>query len=68
MRIRSEEEYIKDWQELIKLASRNDISGFYKRYAKYLKDNGLISAERRTLYRMANGVVAQLEEAQVSKT
>lgn len=57
-RVKQEKEY---WTQLKKLASDDDVIGFYKLYAKYLDWNNVISPDRRAIYKMANKVVELIE-------
>ena len=44
------------WGELARLAKENNIKGFYRVYAEYLKAHGVISPDRKILYDMARAV------------
>ncbi len=50
---------IEAWKRLTALADANDIKGFYREYATYLRARGIESGYRETIYRMALAVVDQ---------
>jgi hypothetical protein len=40
------------WAKLQALSDNDDVKGFFLLYEKYLKDHGLISSHRITIYKM----------------
>lgn len=55
MKARMDEEH-QCWQALADLANKEDIGGFYRRYAEYLESRQVISGQRQILLKMAKAV------------